>query len=84
MTLKEIEAAWNSDADEYNQWDSLGYDEMMEFAQKQARIECAALCRKVAKEAIEMEGPSKYYQDGREIGAMVCVNKILKLNESAA
>jgi|GEM_PF-3905700 len=32
-TVVELEALWNAQADEYNQWASLGLDEMIEFAQ---------------------------------------------------
>ena len=32
MTYKSIIKAWNQTADEYNQWDSLGEDEKVEFA----------------------------------------------------
>lgn len=34
LSLKDLEEAWNKDADEYNQWDTLGLDEIVEFAQK--------------------------------------------------
>lgn len=32
-TVAELEALWNAQSDEYNQWASLGLDEMIEFAQ---------------------------------------------------
>ena len=32
-TVVELEALWNAQADEYNQWASLGLDEMIAFAQ---------------------------------------------------
>ena len=44
MTLKELEAAWNAEADHYNQWPNLGLDEMIEFAQQQEREACAKIC----------------------------------------
>lgn len=35
-TLDQIKEVWNSQADGYNQWDSLGEDEKIEFAQRRA------------------------------------------------
>lgn len=40
-TLEELKALWNAQADEFNQWDALGLDEMVAFAQKVAREDCA-------------------------------------------
>jgi hypothetical protein len=34
MNIKQIEEKWNNQADEFNQWDKLGSDEMVEFAIK--------------------------------------------------
>ena len=41
MTLDELEAAWNAQADPFNQWEELGIDEIVAFAQQQALIEAA-------------------------------------------
>ena len=41
MTLNELEAAWNAQADPFNQWEALGLDEIVAFAQQQALIEAA-------------------------------------------
>ena len=41
MSIDELKKLWNSSADRCNQWDELGLDEIVFFAQKQARIECA-------------------------------------------
>ena len=32
MTIDDVKAAWNAQADELNQWDSLSADERVEFA----------------------------------------------------
>ena len=40
-TIDEIKAAWNAQADRYNQWDDLGIDEIVHFAQKIALIDAA-------------------------------------------
>lgn len=34
MKLQDIKDAWNSQADDYNQWDNLGADEMIDFTLK--------------------------------------------------
>lgn len=39
--LDELKALWDAQADEYNKWGALGLDEMVEFAQKIAREDCA-------------------------------------------
>ncbi len=41
MTLEELKAAWNAQADECNQWSELGLDEIVAFAQKVEREACA-------------------------------------------
>lgn len=38
-TLKELEDLWNKEADNYNQWDNLGLDEKIAFAQEVAQAE---------------------------------------------
>ena len=40
-TLDELKALWNAKADCLNQWDELGLDERVEFAQEVGRAECA-------------------------------------------
>lgn len=74
MSLKEIEAAWNYDAPENNQWDSILPEEQIEFAQKQARIECAKVCRSLA----DLRGVN----DHHKYMADKCAMEIEKLNES--
>jgi hypothetical protein len=44
MNLEGLEAAWNAQADSMNQWDELGLDEIVWFAQEVEREECAAIC----------------------------------------
>jgi hypothetical protein len=34
FTVDELKAAWNAGADQYNQWDELGLDEIANFAQE--------------------------------------------------
>ena len=41
MTLDELEAAWNAQADPLNQWEELGLDEIVAFAQQQVLLEAA-------------------------------------------
>ena len=45
LTLPEIEALWNAQADHRNQWSELGEDEIVEFVQKitLARIKALSL-----------------------------------------
>lgn len=40
MTYQETVAAWNTEADEYNQWDSLGEDEKILFALRFGWLRC--------------------------------------------
>lgn len=49
MGLEELEAAWNAQADRYNQWCELGLDEIVEFAQQIEREACA----QIAERAVE-------------------------------
>ncbi|SBV37806.1 hypothetical protein STPYR_12749 [uncultured Stenotrophomonas sp.] len=44
MTIDELKTAWNAQADAMNQWDELGIDEIVDFAQEQMRDACAELC----------------------------------------
>ena len=44
MSIDELKAAWNAQADKYNQWDELGLDEIVAFAQYQEREACAKVC----------------------------------------
>ena len=37
MGLEELEAAWNANADRFNQWSELGIDEIVAFAQEVER-----------------------------------------------
>jgi hypothetical protein len=42
MTYEQLEAKWNSEDDEYNQWDNISIPEQVEFAYKVGlkRAEC--------------------------------------------
>lgn len=40
MTLLELEFAWNSKADTYNQWNELSLEEKIEFAQTKEQERC--------------------------------------------
>lgn len=42
MTIDDLSEAWNAEVDAWNQWDSLGLDEIVAFAQKMERESCAA------------------------------------------
>ena len=44
MGLEELEAAWNANADRFNQWSELGLDEIVAFAQEVEREACAKVC----------------------------------------
>ena len=44
MTYDQVVAAWNAQADEHNQWDSLGEDEKIEWA-----LKCADQFRGITK-----------------------------------
>jgi len=48
MTLSELEAKWNANADAMNKWNELGLDEIVWFAQQiateQEREACASVC----------------------------------------
>jgi hypothetical protein len=44
MSIDELKAAWNAQADAMNQWDELGLDEIVDFAQEQMREACAKVC----------------------------------------
>ena len=47
FTLDELEQIWNKQADEFNQWGSLGLDEMIEFAQEEIlKIRGEYICKK--------------------------------------
>lgn len=48
MNYKDIKEAWNKQADQFNQWDVLCSEEMVEFAMLIEREECA----KIAQETI--------------------------------
>ena len=53
LTLDELEAAWNAQADAFNSWDELGIDEIIWFAQQQALARAA-----LAQPEPEVAGPS--------------------------
>lgn len=53
MRLEDLEAAWNAQADGYNQWTELGLDEILSFAQDVEREECARICDDIAEKLEE-------------------------------
>ena len=54
MTYDQVIAAWNAQADEYNQWDSIGEDEKIEWALKCAdQFRGATKMMQVAQQALE-------------------------------
>ena len=54
LTYDQVIAAWNAQADEYNQWDSLGEDEKIEWALKCAdQFRGATKMMQVAQQALE-------------------------------
>lgn len=58
-TLEELKNAWNAQADKYNQWDELGHDEIVAFAQQRAiaaeRERCARICEVTFVEPGDMQ-----------------------------
>lgn len=63
MTIPELQAAWNAQSDKHNQWDELGIDEIVAFAQQMEREACAKVC-------------DEYAEGSRENMADVCADKI--------
>ena len=45
LTIEQVITAWNAQADDFNQWESLGLDEQIEFAQQ---LECER-CAKISE-----------------------------------
>lgn len=43
-SIGELKKKWNEQADEYNQWDTLGLDEIILLAQSDIIDECAKIC----------------------------------------
>lgn len=58
MTLDELANAWNAQADPFNQWEELGLDEMVAFAQQQALLDAAE----------EFEGAGEIKWSGYSLG----------------
>ena len=56
MKLDELKAAWNVGSDHFNRWDSLGVDEMVQFAQQQEREACAKMCEPTTAELLLLAG----------------------------
>jgi hypothetical protein len=56
MGLDELEAAWNAKADRDNQWQELGIDEIVAFAQEVERKACAKVCRDLEETGTEPTG----------------------------
>ena len=44
LTWQQIAARWDAQADSYNRWDDLGFDEQIEFAFQQGVIEEREAC----------------------------------------
>lgn len=58
LTVAELSARWNESADEHNQWESLGIDEIVEFAQQECAIDYrAALARFVRAAEMHHRSP---------------------------
>lgn len=74
MSIDELEAAWNAQADAMNQWDELGIDEIVDFAQEQMREACAHVCAQIGAEKVH--GCSDAYLEGRQMAAIRCKNAI--------
>lgn len=49
MNVEKLKALWNKNADQYNQWDELGLDEIVAFAQQVEREACAKRCDELAE-----------------------------------
>lgn len=47
MNIDQLKAAWNAQADKHNQWDDLGIDEIVSFAQTQECLACAQVCEEL-------------------------------------
>ena len=60
MTLDEIIAAWNAQADYMNQWETLGEDEKLGWAMKLEREACAKVCESIGDYD---ENVDEYYSD---------------------
>lgn len=63
MTVDTLEKLWNAQADEYNKFDTLELEEIVEFAQEVVREACAKVCDKVLNES-------------NNIAASVCAGRI--------
>lgn len=53
MTVKDLIKAWNSQADEFNQWNSLDSEEMVNFALKFEREQCALECERMINDILD-------------------------------
>ncbi len=53
MGLDELEVAWNAQADKFNQWQDLGLDEIVAFAQEEER---EASAKRAEKYMLEQYG----------------------------
>lgn len=56
MTYAEIIAAWNAQADEFNQWDELCEEEKIEWARRCALEEAAKICD-------DQDVPREFFRD---------------------
>ena len=71
---EEVVEAWNAQSDYANNWDNLGEDEKIAFAMELEREACAKVCEDVMLQVVL--GSNDDYNEGRQMGATVCANKI--------
>lgn len=70
MLPVELEKLWNAQADEFNQWSTLGLDEKLEFSAKAEREACA----RVAEDLPECSR----FTDEMTLAAIACAEAIRK------
>jgi len=75
-TLEQLQSMWDDHADEYNKWDALGDDEIVEFAQNVERERCAQVCKSEIV-ALKLSGLHQH-----AAGAQGCLNGIAGTNVS--
>jgi hypothetical protein len=73
MNLEQIKNKWNSEADEYNKWDSLGLDEQVEYAYLLGELKASLSSTKTYKEGLR-EG----YEEAAEIAYDWTINYVVE------
>jgi hypothetical protein len=68
----ELIGLWNSQADEFNQWDNLGEDEKLIFAMKFERDKCLLIVLNIW---------SKFYKDETAEALEECIDAIIDRNK---